>query len=105
MQKERRRYFFVRPPVNLFKPAFGVNYYTDEFGYPSTEKDWTAEPLVKQLAFEKTKNKETSNGLTIEGFPADKDISFTATDTTIKVLIIDMQTVFNAANPGKDKEQ
>jgi hypothetical protein len=89
--------FFVRPPVSLFKSAFGVNYYTDEFGYPSTEKDWTAEPLLKQLVFEKTKNREKPKQVSFEILPADASASFTVTDTTVNVLIIDMRAVFDTA--------
>lgn len=88
---------FVRPPVNLFKPVFGVNYFTDEFGYPSTEKDWTGEPLVKQLVYEKTNSREKAKQLLFQSFLTDDQVSFTATDTTVKVLIIDMEEVFNAS--------
>jgi hypothetical protein len=96
--------FFVRPPVNLFKPAFGVNYYTDEFGYPSTEKDWTPEPLVKQLIYEKMKSKEKARQVPFESFSAVSLVSYTVTDTTVKVLTIDMQAVFNTAvKPGNKK--
>jgi hypothetical protein len=89
--------FFVRPPVSLFKSGFGVNYYTDEFGYPSTEKDWTGEPLVKQLAYEKTKSKEKASRVAFDSFLSNNAALFAATDTSVKVLIIDMQYIFNTA--------
>ncbi|QNA43720.1 glucosyltransferase domain-containing protein [Lacibacter sediminis] len=89
--------FFVRPPVNLFKPAFGVNYYTDEFGYPSTEKDWTPKPLLKQLVLEKTKSREKAKQVLFDVSSSTESPVFSSTDTTAKVLIIDMQTIFNAA--------
>ena len=88
---------FVRPPVNLFKPVFGVNYYTDEFGYPSTEKDWTGEPLIKQLVSEKTNSREKAKELLFQSFSTDDQVSFKATDTSVKVLIINMHVVFNTS--------
>lgn len=95
--------FFVRPPVNLFKPAFGVNYYTDEFGYPSTEKDWTGEPLMKQLLYEKTKSREKAKQVLIDISSATESPTFSATDTSAKVLVINMQAVFNIAVQSGDK--
>lgn len=94
--------FFVRPPVNLFKAGFGINYYTDEFGYPSTEKDWTGEPLIKQLVYEKTKSREEATQVLFNSFASDKSGSFTVTDTTAKAMIIDMEAVFNTS-PEKRK--
>jgi len=37
---------------------YGANSFNDEFGVASTFKDWIPEPLIKQLIFEKTKNRE-----------------------------------------------
>ncbi|MEJ8840912.1 glucosyltransferase domain-containing protein [Lacibacter sp. H375] len=97
--------FFVRPPMNLFKSAFGVNYYTDEFGYPSTEKDWTPEPLLKQLVFEKTKSREEAKQVLLDVSSATQSPAFSVTDTAAKVLIIDMQAVFNAYWKQRDKSK
>ena len=88
---ETEAVFFKRPPVNLFKPAFGVNYYTDEFGYPSTEKDWTPEPLIKQLFYEKTGSREKARLLPVESFAAG---TYLQTDSTVNMLLIDMQQLF-----------
>lgn len=96
-EKGTEAVFFVRPPVNLFKPAFGINYYTDEFGYPSTEKGWTPEPLLKQLVLEKTKSREKAKQVQLHVSSSTESPAFSATDTTAKVLIIDMQAIFNAA--------
>jgi hypothetical protein len=43
---------FVRAEGQLFKKVFGLNSYKDEFGVPSTSRDWVPEPLVKQIVFE-----------------------------------------------------
>jgi len=57
--------YFVRPPDNLFKKLYNQNLYKDEFGLPSTHKEWTPEPLVKQMVFEATGNREKARQTTI----------------------------------------
>jgi hypothetical protein len=46
--------YFLRPPERLFYSKYGVNPYNDELGVPSTYRDWTPEPLVKQFILENT---------------------------------------------------
>jgi hypothetical protein len=93
---------FYRPPVTLFKPAFGINHYTDEFGYPSTEKDWTIEPLVKQLVLETGKNRETAKQVQVFNLP--HDALSTEKQALPNGLVIDMQAVFEASwNKRKEK--
>jgi hypothetical protein len=49
--------YFVRPQDNLFRKLYNQNLYKDEFGLPSTHKEWTPEPLMKQMVFEATGNR------------------------------------------------
>jgi len=42
---------------NLFKKLYNQNLYKDEFGLPSTHKEWTPEPLIKQMVLEATGNR------------------------------------------------
>lgn len=46
--------YFLRPPERLFHQKHGVNPYNDELGIPSTYRDWTPEPLMKQFILEKS---------------------------------------------------
>ncbi|MBC7423938.1 MAG: hypothetical protein H7334_10855 [Ferruginibacter sp.] len=50
--------YFLRPAENAFYKPYGIVSYKDEFGVPSTFKDWTPEPLIKQLILEKTKDRQ-----------------------------------------------
>ena len=50
--------YFVRPKDDLFKTLYNQNVYKDEFGLPSGHKDWTPEPLIKQMIFESTGDRE-----------------------------------------------
>jgi hypothetical protein len=49
--------YFVRPQDNLFTKLYNQNVYKDEFGLPSTHKDWTPVPLMKQMVLEATGNR------------------------------------------------
>jgi hypothetical protein len=85
---------FRRPGVNLFQSSFSVNCYTDEFGYPSTEKNWTIEPLIKQLVYEKTGNRKTAEQLTVLNFAFEDSAAFRKYKPSANRLIIDMEAVF-----------
>jgi hypothetical protein len=50
--------YFVRPQDNLFQRLYSQHLYKDEFGLPSTHKDWTPEPLIKQMVLESTGDRE-----------------------------------------------
>jgi hypothetical protein len=57
--------YFVRPKDDLFKTLYSQNVYKDEFGLPSAHKDWTPEPLIKQMIFEATGNREKAKQATV----------------------------------------
>jgi hypothetical protein len=88
--------YFLRPPEDLFYKQFHVHYYRDEFGEPSTFKDWVPEPLVKQLIFEITGNKDIARKTDIVQFteqePFDKQVALKEAHT----MAIDMAAIFNA---------
>ncbi|HEY6900244.1 MAG TPA: hypothetical protein VI233_06365, partial [Puia sp.] len=42
---------FIRPDEYAFQSHFGVRPYKDELGQPATYKEWTPEPLVKQIVY------------------------------------------------------
>lgn len=60
--------YFLRPPENLFHKPFGIQTYKDEFGLPSTFKDWVPEPLVRQLILEKTNSRTVAEKVKIIQF-------------------------------------
>jgi hypothetical protein len=70
--------YYIRPSENAFEEKYRVTRSWDEFGVPSTAKNWTPEPLFKQLVFEKTKSRDTAEKLVvktwqdIEAFKKDK---------------------------------
>ena len=61
--------YFVRPQDNLFKKLYSQNVYKDEFGLPSSHKDWTPEPLIKQMVFEATGDREKARQIPVINLP------------------------------------
>ncbi|AEW00053.1 hypothetical protein A4D02_29050 [Niastella koreensis] len=64
--------YFVRPPDNLFKKLYNQNLYKDEFGLPSTHKEWTPEPLIKQMVLEATGNRAKAQQTAIINLPVEE---------------------------------
>jgi hypothetical protein len=60
--------YFLRPPEDLYKQQYHINAYRDEFGVPLTFKDWVPEPLVKQIIYEKTHDKEIAKKVEVVMF-------------------------------------
>lgn len=82
---------FICPAENSFEKKYGLTTSWDEFGVPSTAKKWVPEPLIKQLVFEQTGNRQTAEKLIVKSW-VDKAAFENAADTTSKgVLLIDME--------------
>ena len=60
--------YFIRPAENAFEEKYGIVASWDEFGIPSTAKKWVPEPLVKQLIFEKTGNRQTAENILVKSY-------------------------------------
>lgn len=57
--------FFIRPHQKVFLQSHGVKVYKDEFGLPSTFKDWTPDPLIRQVCLENTRNRKKADSLVV----------------------------------------
>ncbi|HEX6426728.1 MAG TPA: hypothetical protein VF008_03540 [Niastella sp.] len=68
--------YFLRPPENLYHDQYHVHYYRDEFGVPLTFKDWVPVPLVKQIIYEITHDKEIAQKTEVIMFAEDDAASF-----------------------------
>jgi hypothetical protein len=68
--------YFLRPPENFYGEQFNVHYYRDEFGVPLTHKDWVPEPLVKQIIYEKTHDKNIAEKTTVVMFTNEEAENF-----------------------------
>jgi hypothetical protein len=89
--------YFLRPPENLFYKQYGIHIYRDEFGEPSTYKDWVPEPLVKQIIFENTHNKQLAKSIQVVQFAGEEKETFNK-QVALKedhTMAIDMEVLFN----------
>lgn len=82
--------YFIRPDRKLFKQKYHTNVYKDEFGLPSTFKDWVPEPITRQLVYELTGDRIKAEQLNIVQF--ENMDAFKTTNPTLDAqnLVIDM---------------
>ena len=86
---------FVMAPENGFEKRFGIGSYKDEFGMPSTHKDWTPDPLLRQLVYEITGNRQTAAALRVTLVNAVKEAADTTGLRDGTVLLVDAPQLLN----------
>jgi hypothetical protein len=90
--------YFLRPTENLYADQYHIHYYRDEFGVPLTFKDWVPVPLVKQIIYEITHDKEIAKKTEVVMFADDDAASFNK-QVALKegnTMSIDMPAIFNS---------
>ena len=87
--------YFIRADKFLFSPQFHTKVYRDELGAPSTYRDWVPEPIIKQMIFELTNDRNIAEKTTVVQFEnaALFDQSPKAIDS-VNSLVIDMNLLF-----------
>jgi len=61
--------YFIRPAEDAFVRKYHITASWDEFGVPSTSMAWVPEPLVKQLIYEKTGDRQKAEKTVILSWP------------------------------------
>jgi len=89
-----RQVVFIQADEDGFAKNFGVNHYKDEFGMPSTFKGWVAEPLVKELVYEMTGNRQAAEGLMVTCYKNAKDIPDPSVLGHADLLFVDLHSLF-----------
>lgn len=90
-----RTIYFLRPAEDLFYPDFHIHPFKDEFGVPSTFKDWTPEPLMKQFILERTNSRSLADSTRLIQF-TDRTVFDTETKNPHPhALYIDVEGLFN----------
>jgi len=80
---------FIRADAKLFQQLYGVKSYKDEFGAPSTLRDWTPENLTRQIIKEKN-GTEAANDVTIYQFADMSGYNDSMKIKPLKPVLIDM---------------
>lgn len=86
--------YILRPPEDLFYDKFSIRAYKDEFGIPSTFKDWTPEPLFKQFILETTNEREKSEKTNIIEYTNKDSFALEEKNKKTKSLYIDIPSLF-----------
>jgi len=86
--------YVLRPEEDLFYDKFSIHSYKDEFGVPSTFKDWTPEPLIKQFILEKTHQREKAQKTSIVQFTNKDSFDLEAKNKGIGSMYINVRSLF-----------
>jgi hypothetical protein len=86
--------YFVRADKFLFNREFHTHVYRDEFGAPSTYRDWVPEPIVKQIVFEITKNRKIAEDLKVIQFENSETFRQSRPTIDSTALVVDINDLF-----------
>ncbi len=87
--------YFIRADKFLFSPQFHTKVYRDEFGAPSTYRDWVPEPMVRQMIFELTGQRAAAEKTVVKQF--ENKLAFDRSAMSLNdtsSLVIDMNLLF-----------
>jgi hypothetical protein len=87
--------YFIRADKQLFAATYGTKVYRDEFGLPSTYRDWVPEPIVKQLAMELSGSRKVAEQIKVIQFENRQQLQQANPSLTPNHLVIDMNALFN----------
>jgi hypothetical protein len=92
---------FIRSDKFMFRSEFGVEAYRDEFGVPSTHRDWVPEPLTRQIVFEITGKRDLAEN--IHFIQYENMVLFGAQASVLQgsELIVNMNEIFNESRIGR----
>jgi hypothetical protein len=91
-----REVVFILAPENGFQSSLGVEPFKDEFGMPSTYKDWTPEGLVKQIVSEITGSRAKGEALKVDTFHTIAEVSDPSLLKDPHVFVIDMPALLRS---------
>ncbi|HWK04582.1 MAG TPA: hypothetical protein VNS58_13170 [Puia sp.] len=93
-----REVVFIRASDHGFDKSLGIGSYKDEFGMPSTNKDWTPEPLVKQLVWELTGSRQQAEALRLVQYASEEEWKAATGKAGDSVLTINAPQLLNDLN-------
>lgn len=83
---------FIRPDAKLFKRLYGISGYKDEFGLPSTYRDWSPEEITRQLIKEQQTD-AIARSIAFYQFAAEVGFPDSLKHKLTRPVIIDMNTI------------
>lgn len=82
--------YFIRSDKRIFTSLYSIRSTGDEFGSPSSTRDWVPEPLIRQYIFEKTNSRETAGKVKVVQFASMDEFNkqgFAATTNSVVISV------------------
>jgi len=87
--------YFIRPEEDFFVRKYHIARSWDEFGAPSTFRDWVPEFFMKQVVFEKTHSREIAEKLTINHWLGKQDFLHSNPHVSKNILVVDVEEIID----------
>lgn len=91
--------YFIRPSEDLVAEKYHVNRSMDEIGVPSSCWPWVPEPLVKQLIYETTGNRQLAAGIVVKHWASKEEYLRSGEKPNSSTLLVDAAAIISAATP------
>jgi hypothetical protein len=92
-QKNIRTIYFIRPSEDALVKQLHIKMSADEFGIPSSCKDWVPEDLSRQLVFEITGNRALAGALNFKQWSDRESFASSGAAIDSNTLLIDMPAI------------
>ena len=90
---------FIRPSEDFMAEKYQVNRSMDEFGVPTSCMSWVPEPLVKQLVYETTGNRQQALQLVVKQWASKEEYTRSGENINSSILLVDVPAIMNAITP------
>ncbi|MBN8675070.1 MAG: hypothetical protein J0L56_13110 [Chitinophagales bacterium] len=87
--------YFIRADKKLFTSLYSIRSTGDEFGNPSTTRDWVPEPLIRQIVIEKTGNRIKAEQIKVIQFSSNEEFEKYKATIRSPVFVINMNSIIS----------
>lgn len=87
--------YFIRADKKLFTSLYSIRSTGDEFGSPSTTRDWVPEPLIRQIVMEKTGNRKKAEKIKVIQFSNNEEFEKYKAAVPSPAFVIDMKSIIS----------
>jgi hypothetical protein len=97
--KDIHTIYFIRPAENFVAEKFHINQSMDEFGVASSFFPWVPDPLVRQLIYEATGNKQLAAGVVVKQWAGKEAFGRSGEKSDSSTLLVDVPAIMNTVTP------
>jgi hypothetical protein len=97
--KDIQTVHFIRPSEGFIAEKYRVHKSMDEFGVASSHFDWVPEPLVKQLVYEQTGNRQQAARLVVKHWASKEEYTRSGEQLNNTTLLVDVPAIMDATKP------